>query len=84
MNSIPEVMWTQIPLQVGSELRIKNNGDLTLDNPQLELAGDMSAADAVLLYRFDRRSREHIVHLLDPVADQELYRSHRRDEGFKS
>jgi hypothetical protein len=30
MNSIPEVMWTQIPLQVGSELRIQNNGDRTL------------------------------------------------------
>jgi hypothetical protein len=26
MNSISEVMWTQIPLQVGSELRIKSNG----------------------------------------------------------
>jgi hypothetical protein len=34
MNSIPEVMWTQIPLQVGSKLRIKNNGDLTLGDPQ--------------------------------------------------
>ena len=80
MNSIPEVIWTQIPLQVGSELRIKNDGDLTLGNPQLELAGDTSAADAVLLYRFDRRSGEHILHLLDPVGDHERYRSRRRDE----
>jgi hypothetical protein len=80
MNSIPEVMWIQIPLQVGSELRIKNNGDLTLGNPQLELAGDTSAADAVLLYRLDPRSGEHILHLLDPVADHEHLRSHRRDE----
>jgi hypothetical protein len=63
MNSIPEVMWTQIPLQVGSELRIQNNGDRNLGNPQLELAGDTSAADAVLLYRFDPQSGEHILRL---------------------
>jgi hypothetical protein len=63
MNSIPEVIWTQIPLQVGSELRIQNNGDRTLGNPQLELAGDTSAADAVLLYRFDPQSGEHILRL---------------------
>jgi len=50
MNGIQEVTWTQIPLQVDSELRIENNGDLTLGNQQLELAGDTSAADAVLLY----------------------------------
>jgi hypothetical protein len=63
MNSIPEVMWTQIPLQVGSELRIQNNGDRTLGNLQLELAGGTSAADAVLLYRFDPQSGEHILRL---------------------
>ena len=63
MNSIPEVMWTQIPLQVGSELRIQNNGDRNLGNPQLELVGDTSAADAVLLYRFDPQSGEHILRL---------------------
>ena len=39
MNSIPEVMWNQISLQVGSKLRIKNDGELTLGNPQLGLAG---------------------------------------------
>ena len=70
MNSIPEVMWIRIALQAGGELRIRNDGNLTFGNPQLELAGDASMADAVLLYRFDRRSGEHILHLLDPVADQ--------------
>lgn len=44
---------TKISLQVGSELRIKNNGDIAIDNPELELAGDDRAADAVLVYRFD-------------------------------
>ena len=31
---------TKISLQVGSELRIKNNGDIVIDNPELELAAD--------------------------------------------
>src|SRR5580704_3450109 len=39
---------TRIVLQVGSELRIKNNGDIVIDNPELELLGDDRAADAVL------------------------------------
>jgi hypothetical protein len=28
----------KIPMQVGSELRIKNNGEIIVDNPELELA----------------------------------------------
>jgi hypothetical protein len=40
---------TKISLQVGSELRIKNNGDIVIDNPELELAADDRAADAVLI-----------------------------------
>jgi hypothetical protein len=46
---------TKISLQVGSELRIKNNGDIVIDNPELELAADDRAADAVLVYRLTRR-----------------------------
>ena len=48
---------TKISLQVGSELRIKNNGDIVIDNPELELAADDRAADAVLVYRFDAKGR---------------------------
>jgi hypothetical protein len=40
-----------IPLQVGTELRIKNNGEISLDNPEVELAKHTGAADAVLSYR---------------------------------
>ncbi|PYU10032.1 MAG: hypothetical protein DMG28_03995 [Acidobacteria bacterium] len=69
-----------IPLQVGSELRIKNNGDISVDNPELELAGDTNAADAVLFYRFDPKAGEHILRLLDPVADHKHLRVHRRDD----
>ena len=67
----------RIPMQVGTEFRIRNNGDIILDNPELELASDTSAADAVLSYRFDPQSGEHILRLLDPVAEPNL-RPHRK------
>jgi len=60
---------TKISLQVGSELRIKNNGDIVIDNPELELAADDRAAEAVLIYRFDATAGEHVLRLLEPVAD---------------
>ena len=78
MNSGQEE--TQIPLQVGSELRIKNGGEIVLDNPELELAEGTRAADAVLSYRFDRSTGEHILRLLDPVADHKHLRVHHRDD----
>jgi hypothetical protein len=71
---------TKIVLQVGEELRIRNNGDLIVDNPELELEGEQRAADAVLLYRFDAQKSEHILRLLDPVADHKHTRVHRRDD----
>jgi hypothetical protein len=71
---------TRIPLQVGSELRIKNNGDVVIDNPELELAADDRAADAVLIYRFDAKAGEHVLRLLDPVADRRHLKAHRRDD----
>lgn len=61
-----------IPMQVGTELRIRENGVIVLDNPELELAGDTTAADAVLSYRFDAESGEHILRLLEPVAEQNM------------
>jgi hypothetical protein len=62
----------RIPMQVGTEFRIRKNGDIILDNPELELAADTAAADAVLSYRFDPDSGEHILRLLEPVADRSL------------
>ena len=61
-----------IPMQVGTEFCIRNNGDIILDNPELELAADRAAADAVLSYRFDPQSGEHVLRLLEPVAEREL------------
>jgi len=69
-----------IPLQVGSELRIKNNGEIVVDNPELELAEDTSAADAVLSYRFDAKSGEHILRLLEPTADHQHLKVHRAND----
>ena len=66
----------RIPLQVGTELRIKKNGELSVDNPELELAQNLSAADAVLSYRFDAASGDHILRLLDPVADHQHVQTH--------
>lgn len=71
---------TRIVLQVGSELRIKNNGDIVIDNPELELARDDRAADAVFLYRFDAHERVHILRLLDPVANHGHLKSHRPND----
>lgn len=62
----------RIPMQVGTEVRIRNNGDIILDNPELELASDTAAADAVLSYRFDSESGEHVLRLLEPVAERAL------------
>jgi hypothetical protein len=70
----------KIVLQVGSELRIRNNGDIIIDNPELELVRDDRAADAVLLYRFDSKAGEHILRLQDPVANRQHLKVHRRDD----
>ena len=69
---------TRIVLQVGSELRIKNSGDIVIDNPELELVGEDHAADAVLMYRLDPETGEHILRLLDPVAERPVRPRRRR------
>ncbi|HUO33422.1 MAG TPA: hypothetical protein VMU43_00380 [Candidatus Acidoferrum sp.] len=70
----------KIVLQVGSTVRVRNNGDVIIDNPELELTREDRAADAVLLYRFDSAAGEHIFRLLDPVADHQHMKHHRRDD----
>jgi hypothetical protein len=70
----------KIVLQVGAELRINNNGEVIMSNPELELASEARAADAVLLYRFDPRAGEHVLRLVDPVADHKHIKVHRRDD----
>ena len=71
---------TRIVLQVGSELRIKNDGDIIIDNPELEPAADDRAAGAVLMYRFDERAGIHVLTLVDPLADHRHVAKQRRDD----
>jgi hypothetical protein len=71
---------TKIVLQVGSELRINNKGDIIIDNPELELAREQEAADATIAYRFEPEQGVHVFRLLDPVANHKHMKSHRRDD----
>jgi len=72
----PHTTFTRIPLQVGSELRIRNNGELRVSNPTLEIMGDdkgrpldpATGADAALDYRYDPQTGEHVIRLLSPVS----------------
>jgi len=70
----------KIVLQVGSELRVNNKGEIVVSNPELELAREDRAADAVLLYRFDASRGEHIFRLVAPVADHEHMKVHRAND----
>jgi hypothetical protein len=65
-----------IPMQVGSELRIRNDGSIVVDNPEVELAHEQRAADAVISYRYDAGTQEHVLRLLDPVADHKHMKHH--------
>ena len=78
MKQEPEEL--HIPMQVGSELRIKNDGAVVVDNPELELALEEKAADATLSYRYDAKQGVHVLRLLEPVANHRHLRSHRRDD----
>lgn len=80
MSDIKAKDQIRIPMQVGSEFRIKSTGDLVMDNPEIELAADRKAADAVLSYRFDRATGEHVLRLLDPVADHRHLREHSKGD----
>jgi hypothetical protein len=70
----------KIVLQVGTELRITNKGELTVSNPELELAREDRAADAVLLYRFNADRGEHVFRLVEPVADHKHMKVHRAND----
>jgi hypothetical protein len=70
----------KIVLQVGSELRVTNTGEVIVGNPELELAKEDRAADAVLLYRFNPKNGEHTFRLVDPVADRKHMKVHRAND----
>ena len=70
----------KIVLQVGTELRITNQGEVILSNPELELSREERAADAVLLYRFNPNAGEHTFRLVDPLADRQHVKVHRPND----
>lgn len=74
----PHQSFTRIPLQTGSELRIRNNGEVNVSNPSLETALTEDAADAVLDYRFDPQTGEHVLRLRAPLVCQTPDRARRR------
>lgn len=64
----PHQTYTRIPLQTGSELRIRSNGEVSVDNPTLETGMTSAAAEAVLEYRFDAHTGEHVIRLVQPAV----------------
>jgi hypothetical protein len=67
----------KIVLQVGTELRITNKREVILSNPELELAREESAADAVLMYKFNPSAGVHSFRRVDPFADRKHAKVHR-------
>jgi len=59
---------TRIPLQVHSELRIKKTGDIAVSNPSVGLGLNDLAASAVISYRYDQSTGEHIIRLEEPMS----------------
>ena len=57
-----------IPMQVGTELRIKADGTIAVTNPTIELEPSDAVADAVLQYRFEKGTEEHVLRLIKPLA----------------
>ncbi len=70
----PHQTFVRIPLQVGSELRIRS-GEVSISNPTVEGAPAQDAADAIVDYRFDPSTGEHVLRLVQPVA------AHQRGRG---
>jgi hypothetical protein len=70
----------RIVLQVGNEMRVTNKGEVIVSNPELELAAEDRAADAVLFYRFNPNSGEHVFRLAEPVANHKHMKVHRAND----
>jgi hypothetical protein len=55
-------------MQVHSELRIKKSGEFSISNPVVGLGVNDLAASAVVSYRFDERTGEHVIRLEEPMS----------------
>lgn len=59
---------TRIPMQVHSELRITKSGEIAVSNPSIGLGPNDLAASAVVSYRFDPNTGEHVIRLEQPMS----------------
>lgn len=80
MDKNSKLKEMRIPLQIGSELRFKNNGELRISNPTIEAEPSEILADAVLSYRFDEKAAEHVIRLAEPRIPSVAEAGERRSE----
>ena len=73
----PHQSFTRIPLQIGSELRIRNTGEISVSNPTIESGPGQDESSATIDYRFDPQTAEHVVRLVQPVTRSEKKRARR-------
>ena len=59
---------TRIPMQVHTELRIKKSGEIAVSNPSVGLGPNDLAASAVVSYRFDEATGDHVIRLEEPLS----------------
>jgi len=55
-------------MQLGSEFRLTRDGEIRVSNPELELEPSEAVADAVLTYRFEPNTGEHVIGLVEPLS----------------
>ena len=55
-------------MQVHTELRIKKTGEFGVSNPSVGLGPNDLAASAVVSYRFDEVTGEHVIRLEEPLS----------------
>jgi hypothetical protein len=55
-------------MQVHTELRIRKTGEIAVSNPSVGLGPNDLAASAVISYRFDEGTGEHVIRLEEPLS----------------
>ncbi|MBC8164870.1 MAG: hypothetical protein H7Y20_03230 [Bryobacteraceae bacterium] len=73
---------TRIPMQVHTELHIKKGGEISVSNPSIGLGPNDLAASAVISYRFDPATGDHVIRLEEPMS-HDLHEDDRRPMADK-
>lgn len=77
-----EPKMTRIPMQVHTELHIRKGGEISVSNPSIGLGPNDLAASAVISYRFDPATGDHIIRLEEPMS-HDLHEEHLRQKAEK-